>query len=70
MPRNEPLTASELEAMEQRARRWGSANCWTGTGGSLAADVLMLVHEVRRLAVERDRATMALASLTTDDGGT
>jgi hypothetical protein len=55
--------------MERHARRWGSANCWTGTGGSLAADVLRLVREVRAVTAERDEAKLTLASLTTDDGG-
>jgi len=55
--------------METRARRHGPPNCWTGTSGTLAADVLTLVRELRRVARERDRARMSLASLTTDDGG-
>lgn len=69
MTRVDPVTAEELAQMETRARRYGPPNCWTGTSGTLAADVLTLVRELRRVARERDRAKMSLASLTTEDGG-
>jgi hypothetical protein len=36
--------------MEHAARRFQGA--WTGTSGSLAADVIRLLAEVRRLKVE------------------
>lgn len=63
------VTWQQLDEMERHARLWGSANCWTGTGGSLAAVVLRLVREVRAVTAERDEAKLTLASLTTDDGG-
>jgi hypothetical protein len=52
-----PVTAADLADMERRARRLGAANCWTGTGGSVAADSLRLIDAYRRqceaLAVAR-----------------
>lgn len=39
-----------LVSAEQRARRFQGA--WTGTSGTLAADVMRLIAEVRRLRVE------------------
>jgi hypothetical protein len=47
----EPLTDAYLAECEQRARRF--SGCWdAGTSGSLAADVMRLLFEVRRLKVE------------------
>jgi hypothetical protein len=46
----EPLTAEYLKECEYRARRFSGA--YFGTSGSLAADVLRLLAEVRRLKVE------------------
>jgi len=47
----EPLTDAYLAECERRARRF--SGCWdAGTSGSLAADVMRLLFEVRRLKVE------------------
>jgi hypothetical protein len=46
----EPLTDAYLAECEQRARQFSGA--YTGTSGSLAAMVLTLLAEVRRLKVE------------------
>lgn len=46
----EPLTADYLAEAEQRARRFSGA--YTGTSGTLAADVVRLLQEVQRLRVE------------------
>lgn len=54
-----PITDLELAAMESRARLVGSANCWTGTGGSVAADAFRLLGEVRRLRAEIARVREA-----------
>jgi hypothetical protein len=43
------LTDDDLARMEHRARRSGAGNCWTGTSGSLASDVMRLLAERRRL---------------------
>ena len=45
-----PITPADLAAMEQRARRLGPANCWTGSGGSVAADMIRLLDAYRRQA--------------------
>ncbi len=47
------LSSEDLAQMEHRARRFQGA--WTGTSGSLAADVMRLLAEVRRLKVEAAR---------------
>jgi hypothetical protein len=52
-----PVTPQDLDEMERRARKLGAANCWTGSGGSVAADVVRLIDAYRRqceaLAVAR-----------------
>lgn len=47
MESSEALTADDLARMEHRARRFQGA--YTGTSGTLAADVLRLLRERRRL---------------------
>jgi hypothetical protein len=47
-----PLTADDVVRIECRARKVGPANCWTGTSGTLAADVIRLLAERNRLLVE------------------
>ncbi len=49
MPEPLPLTADDIVRIEHRARRAGSGNCWTGTSGTLAADVIRLLAERSRL---------------------
>jgi hypothetical protein len=49
----EPLTDAYLAECEHRARRFSGA--YTGTSGTLAADVLRLLFELRRLKVEAAR---------------
>jgi hypothetical protein len=44
-----PLTEDDLAHMEHRARRFQGA--WTGTSGTLAADVMRLLQERKRLLV-------------------
>jgi hypothetical protein len=46
---SEPLTDAYLEQCEQDARRFSGA--YTGTSGTLAAHVMRLLAEVRRLQV-------------------
>jgi hypothetical protein len=46
---SEPLTSDDLVRIEHRARRFQGA--WTGTSGTLAADVMRLLEERRRLLV-------------------
>lgn len=46
----QPLTEDDLAQMEHRARRFSGA--YTGTSGTLAADVIRLLKERRRLLAE------------------
>jgi hypothetical protein len=48
----QPLTSDDVVRIEHRARRAGPANCWTGTSGTLAADLIRLLAERNRLLVE------------------
>jgi len=53
------IAAERLQQIEQLARRYGSANCFTGDTGTLAAAILELLTERhlldRRLARYRRR---------------
>jgi len=40
--------AAEGVDLEQIARRFGSANCWTGTSGTLAARLLGFIEEHKK----------------------
>lgn len=42
------MTDKEIEEAEQIARRYGPANCWTGTSGMMAEWILKLVQELKR----------------------
>jgi hypothetical protein len=57
MTTSDELTAAYLAECEQRARRFSGA--FTGTSGTLAADVMRLLAEVRRLRVEAARQAEA-----------
>ena len=46
----QPLTSDDLAQMEHRARRFSGA--YTGTSGTLAADVIRLLKERQRLLAE------------------
>jgi hypothetical protein len=48
-----PLTEDDLAQMEHRARRFSGA--YTGTSGTLAADVIRLLYERQRLLTELAR---------------
>lgn len=48
-----PLTEDDLAQMEHRARRFSGA--YTGTSGTLAADVMRLLYERQRLLAELAR---------------
>jgi hypothetical protein len=56
---SQPLTADDIVRMEHRARRFQGA--WTGTSGTLAADVIRLLEERRRLLCELARAEERVA---------
>ena len=44
------LTSEDMATMEQAARKFSGA--WTGTSGTLASFVILLLQEVRRLRVQ------------------
>lgn len=58
------MTQDELTEAEQLARRYGPANCWTGTSGTLAAWIIRLLHERKELKRELEaiRAQCQVAS--------
>jgi len=58
-PVAEPLTTDDLITMERAARRFQGA--FTGTSGTLAGFVLLLLGEVRRLRVETAKLRVAAA---------
>jgi hypothetical protein len=47
------MNNDELKQAEQIARRYGAANCWTGTSGHLAGWILRLLVEINRLKEEQ-----------------
>jgi len=55
---------TDLDAAEQLCRRLGPANCWTGTGGTLASAALVMVRELRerRMIETRTPAEQMLAA--------
>ena len=42
------MTDERLAEIEMLARKYGSANCWTGTSGGLASVIIELIKEIRR----------------------
>jgi hypothetical protein len=55
----EPLTPDDLATIEQAARRFSGA--YTGTSGTLAGYVILLLQEVRRLKAEWQLMAVAKA---------
>jgi hypothetical protein len=53
------MTDADLRHAEQIARKYGAANCWTGTSGRLARWIIRLLNEVRWLKDEHDRTDAA-----------
>ena len=46
---DEGMTPERLKEIECEARKAGSANCWTGTSGTLASMIWELLAEIKRL---------------------
>ena len=55
----DPLITDDLITMERAARKFQGA--WTGTSGTLAGYVILLIGEVRRLRVETARQRVEAA---------
>jgi hypothetical protein len=50
-----PISRERLMEIEQHARRFGPANCWTGTGGTLSAMIIELLREIEVLTADKQR---------------
>jgi hypothetical protein len=48
------MTDADMRQAEQIARKYGAANCWTGTSGHLAGWILRLLVEIDKLKEERN----------------
>jgi hypothetical protein len=46
------VSPEDLVKAEQLARRMGPANCWTGTGGTLASYALAMIRELKEQAMK------------------
>lgn len=65
------MTDAELIEAEQLARRYGSANCWTGTSGTLAAwllRALKIIKEERHVRQHRDAAFIPPSRASDEQG--
>ncbi len=50
-----PISRKRLIEIEQHARRFGPANCWTGTSGTLSAMIIELLREIETLEADKQR---------------
>jgi len=50
-----PISRERLIEIEQHARRFGPANCWTGTSGTLSAMIIELLREIEVLTADKQR---------------
>ena len=48
-----PISRERLIEIEQHARRFGPANCWTGTSGTLSAMIVELLREIETLTADK-----------------
>jgi len=51
------VSAERMIEIEQHARRFGSANCWTGTSGTLSAMIIELIKHIKETEQDDQRAT-------------
>ncbi len=51
-----PISRERLVEIEQHARRFGPANCWTGTSGTLSAMIVELLREIELLQADKQRS--------------
>lgn len=51
------ISDERITAIEQAARLYGPANCWTGTSGTLAAMIIELLNERETMNMGRDLLT-------------
>lgn len=50
------IASDRLQLIEQVARRYGAANCWTADTGTLAGFIVELLHERRELVANLSQA--------------
>jgi len=50
-----PISRERLIEIEQHARRYGPANCWTGTSGTLSAMIVELLREIELLQADKQK---------------
>lgn len=55
-----PISRERLIEIEQHARRFGPANCWTGTSGTLSAMIIELLREIETLTAGKQRGSGCL----------
>ncbi len=58
------MSPEDLVKAEQLARRMGPANCWTGTGGTLASYALAMIRELKEQGMNPAEQLLATASET------
>lgn len=51
------VSAERIIEIEQHARRYGSANCWTGTSGTLSAMIIELLKHIKEIEQDDKRTT-------------
>jgi hypothetical protein len=52
-----PISRERLIEIEQHARRFGPANCWTGTSGTLSAMIIELLREIETLTADKQKGS-------------
>jgi hypothetical protein len=57
------ILPESLAAIVARMRRYGPSNCWTGTTGTLAADVNRLLADRQRLLDENNELKVEIGRL-------
>lgn len=52
-----PISRERMIEIEQHARRFGPANCWTGTSGTLSSMIIELLREIETLQADKQRGS-------------
>ena len=51
------VSVERMVEIEQLARRFGPANCWTGTSGTLSAMIIELLNHIKELEKDENETT-------------
>ena len=65
-----PISRERLIEIEQHARRFGPANCWTGTSGTLSAMIIELLREIEALQADNQMGNGCLEGVGVTEVGT